>query len=135
MMAQIYVACDGNWSEPEVQISGSAKDLADFGVFLNSVTESTSLEVPVLDSEFYPVSVKRIVIEPAGSGDDRIIVTIDEDNFNLTGTKVALNKLGDSLINFFDKNSITGEHFQLDYYEGNKVLSETNCHFIFICDR
>ncbi len=135
MMAHIHVACDGDWGEPEVQTSGSAKDLANFGAFLNSVAEPTTLEVPALDSEFYPVSVKTIIIEPVESGDDRIIVTIDEDNFNLTGTKVALNKLGDSLINFFDENSGVGEHFQLDYYEGNEVLNETNCHLIFICDR
>lgn len=135
MMAQIHVACDGDWGEPEVQTSGSAKALADFGVFLNSVTEPTTLEVPVLESEFYPVSVQTIIIEPVPSGGDRLTVTIDELNFNLTGTKVALNKLGDSLINFFDDDSGIGEHFQLDYYEGNEVLNETNCHLIFICDR
>lgn len=105
------------------------------GVFLNSVTDPTTLEVPALENEFYPVSVKTIIIEPVQSEDDRLTVTIDECNLNLTGTKVALNKLGDSLTNFFDDNSSIEEHFQLDYYEGNEVLNETSCHLIFICDR
>lgn len=60
--------------------------------------------------------------------DDVIPINIDD-------TKASLNKLADSLINFFDDDSNVGEHFQLDYYEGNEVLNETNCHLIFICDR
>ena len=135
MMLQLYVACDGDWEEPEVQASGSSKALAEFGALLNDIVEPITLAVPALESEFYPVSMKKITIKPDQSGGDRITVTIDENNFSLTGTKVALNKLADSLINFFDDDSSIGEHFQLDYYEGNEVLNKTSSHLIFICDR
>lgn len=135
MVVQLYVACDGDWEEPEVQTSGSSKALAEFGALLNDIAEPITLVVPALESELYPVSVKKITIEPDQSRGDRITVTIDENNFALTGTKVALSKLADSLINFFDDDSSIGEHFQLDYYEGNEVLNETTSHLIFVCDR
>lgn len=135
MMAQIYVTCDGDWDEPEVQISGSAEALASFGMLLNGVTDLITLEISSLKNEFYPVSVNALIVEPGQSGHDRLTVTIDETSFKLIGTVCAFNKLGDSLVNFFDDNTIVGEHFQLDYYEGNDVLNETNCHLIFICDR
>jgi len=135
MMTQIHVTCDGDWDEPEVQISGSAKALVSFGMLLNRVTGPITLEVPALENEFYPLSVNVLNIELEEAGDDRLTVTIDETKFDLRGNNKAFNKLGDSLVNFFDDTSIKGEHFQLDYYEGNEVLNETNCHLIFICDR
>ena len=135
MIAQIYVAYDGDWSEPEVQISGSAKDLASFGTLLNAVTGRISLEVPALENQFYPISATILEIELDKLGNDRLTVSINETRFKLRGTRQALEKLGDSLIVFFDDDSSVGDHFQLDYYEGNEVLNKTNCHLIFICDR
>lgn len=135
MMAQIYIMCDGDWAEPEVQVSGSAKALANLGKLLNSIVDPVDLKVPHLENEFYPVSVNVLNIYLDDSGNDRLTVTIDEARFTMRGTTLAFNKLGDSLLNFFDDGSSVGDHFQLDYYEGNEVLNETNCHLIFICDR
>jgi hypothetical protein len=134
-MPQIYIACDDDWDEPEVQISGSVRELVSFGNILNKTESLIKLEVPTHENEFYPASIKVLVIETSQSGDDRLTVTIDKSSFSLVGTNVALNKLGDSLINFFDDTSTIGEHFQLDYYEGNEILNETQCHLIFMCDR
>ena len=135
MTPQIYVACDGDWNEPEVQISGSVKALADLGELLNKAEGRVKWDIPVQENEYYPVNLEALVVEASQSGGDRITVTINESNFCLEGTTVALNKLGDSLINFFDVETTIGEHFQLDYYEGNEVLNETKCHLIFMCDR
>lgn len=135
MMPQIYVACDGDWNEPEVQISGSVKELADFGELLNKAESRIILDTSPQKNEYYPANIKALVVEPSQSGGDRLTVMIDERSFSLVGTTVALNKLGDSLINFFDVDTSIGEHFQLDYYEGNEVLNETKCHLIFMCDR
>lgn len=135
MTDQIYITCDGDWENPEVQISGSSKALAIFGVLLNGVVTSINLKIPDLENKFYPVSVNIINIELEESGMDRLTVTIDQSSFKLRGTNNAFEKLGDSLINFFDDTSSVGEHFQLDYYEGNELLNETNCHLIFLCDR
>ena len=135
MTDQIHITCDGDWENPEVQISGSSRALASFGVLLNGVVTPIHLKIPDLENKFYPVSVNVLNIEPEESGTDRFTVTIDQTNFKLRGTNNAFEKLGDSLINFFDESSNVGEHFQLDYYEGNEVLNETNCHLIFLCDR
>jgi hypothetical protein len=135
MMPQIYIACDGDWNEPEIQISGSVEALIDVGEILNKAEEYVKYDIPVQNNEYYPANIKALIVEPSESGGGRLNVTIDESGFSLVGTTVALNKLGDSLINFFDVDTSIGEHFQLDYYEGNEVLNKTKCHLIFMCDR
>lgn len=135
MIDQIYITCDGDRENPEVQISGSSTALVSFGSLLNSIAIPIHLDIPDLKNEFYPVSVNILNIEPEETGNNRLTVTFDKTNFKLRGTSNAFEKLGDSLINFFDEYSNIGKHFQLDYYEGNEVLNETNCHLIFLCDR
>ncbi len=135
MMSQVYIACDGDWDEPEVQISGSVEELNAFGKLLNSIEDRLVLEVSSLENEFYPVSIGALEIKPEKREGGRLTVTIDSKKFMLQGTNEAFNKLGDSLLNYFDDNSNVGDHFQLDYYDGNEVLDKTNCHLIFICDR
>jgi len=133
-MTEILVASDGDWEKPEVQVSGTSKALADFGLLLNSIKDNTTIAIESLDSEYYPINVKVIILEILQSGNDRLTVMFDEDKFQLSGSNEAFNKLGDSLVNFFDDETSIGEHFQLDYYEGNQVLNKTNCHLIFLCD-
>ena len=134
-MIQVYIVTDGDWNEPEVQISGSAKILSQLGEYLNSVQGSVRLVLPTEPNKFYPISIDSLVLESTFRGGGRLTVAIDPTSFNLAGPSAALNKLGDSLVNFFDDNSFVGEHFQLDYYDGNEVLNETNYHLIFLCDR
>ena len=38
---------------------------------------------------------------------------------NVAGNTVAINKLSESLANFFDEDSEIKEYFQLDYYKGS----------------
>ena len=135
MTLRINVACDGDWEEPEVLFSGSVDALVDFGLALNSATELNKYDLSLHNNEYYPASIKTLILEPSKSGNDRITVFIEEGYLRIVGSSVALNKLGDSLLNFFDDNTSVGEHFQLDYYEGNKVLNETKCLLIFMCDR
>lgn len=134
MTPQVYVACDGDWDEPEVQISGSVKALNALGKLLNTLKDHLVLDIPMLESEFYPVTVGTLDVEIENRENDLLMVTIDEVVFKLRGTSVAFNKLGDSLLNYFDSDSNDGDHFQLDYYKGNELLDKTNCHLIFICD-
>ena len=133
-MPKIYVACDGDWEEPEVQFSGSVKALSDFGKLLNKAEGHSKWTVPVKKNEYYPVNIESLSVGCLDSENDRITVAVNEDILSLEGTPVALNKLGDSLVNFFDTETLVGEYFQLDYYDGNQVLNETKCHLIFIRD-
>lgn len=135
-MIQIYAACDGNWSEPEVKVSGSAKFLSNnLGDLLNEVTNSISTSLSTSKDKFYPISIPTLVIELEYSGNEHLTVIVDKNQFILKGTNFAFNKLGDSLINYFYFGANVGEHFHLDYYEGNQILNYTNCHLIFVCDR
>ncbi len=130
---KMYINCDGDWRRPEVKISGSANSLAAFGLFLNECTESTILDLLVVENKFYRFSINLIKIEIDKNSNDRLTIEVNENNLHLSGSKLAFNKLGDSLINFFDSASDEGEHFHLDYYEENQTLNKTNCHLIFAC--
>jgi len=134
MKAQIKIVCDGDWDNPEVQISGTSNALAAFGSLLNTVNEPIVLNTLSCSNEYYPVEIKNIIIIPMESGGDRLTVVVDEVSFKLSGTNKAFEKLGDSLVNFFDSETSIGEHFQLYYYDGNQILNKTNCNLIFICD-
>lgn len=135
MLTEININCDGNWDKPEVQLSGSADTLTNFGRFLNQVEETQYIATHALKNEFYTVALQNLVIEPTTVGNDRLTVEINDSSLKLSGTRLAFNKLADSLINFFDDDSEIGDHFHLDYYEGNQVLNETNCHLVFIRDQ
>ena len=135
MINDIYVLCDGDWEDPEVQIYGSSKALSDFGLLLNKTKDSFTIETNNLKNDFYPVCINKISVQPVQTGNDKLAVSIDKISLNISGTKEAFQKLSQSLINFFDNDTEIGEHFHLDYYEGNEILNKTNCNLIFTCDR
>ncbi len=135
MTIEIYINCDGNPDKPEVQISGSKKALKNFGVLLNTTEDSSRLELPTCNDEHYPVPLRSIVYSVREAKEDWAYVSINKEQLYLTGTKHTFNKIGDSLFNFFDEDAEVGDHFHLDYYEGNDVLAKTNCYLIFVCDR
>ncbi|WP_420810083.1 Imm32 family immunity protein [Hwanghaeella grinnelliae] len=133
MISQVRAACDGDQQEPEISISGSAADLRAFGSLLNSVTSTQEFELPASGNEFYPHSLTSIVIVLRSEGTDRVKVSANAESLFFEGTNHALRIIGDSLLNYFDHNSSSQDHFHLDYYEGDQVLEPTNCHLIFEC--
>ena len=135
MIDKIYAAHDGDSEFPEIQISGAAASLIEFGVVLSNVESNLVLEIKNSGNKFFPVAINRININLFNNGNDRLTVSLDKDLLTIGGSNVAFKMLGDSLLNFFNVDVSVGEHFQLDYYEENQVLNETNCNLIFICDR
>jgi len=135
MIADVSISCDGNWICPEVQFSGSAKALADLGSTLNGIKYPVEIKTKISKNKFYPFAIQNLLVHPTSWGNDRLSINIDESNFKFEGTLVAINKIADSLINFFDKESEIGDHFHIDYYDGNQTLNETSCHLVFICDQ
>lgn len=67
------------------------------------------------------------------SDDGRVSTQIKDNKFIIIGNSIALSILGDSLNNFFDKESKKYDHFHIDYYDGNDVLNPTNISLIFMC--
>lgn len=135
MNANIFINYEGDISKPEIQISGSWSSLSEFGCSLNQLDSSQNINLNVSQNKFYPevISSLNICLEKDGNG--LLTVTMHDQTLNVAGNTVAINKLAESLTNFFDEDSEIQEHFQLDYYEGNHVLNETNCILIFMCDR
>ncbi|QPB85761.1 hypothetical protein CWC22_022410 [Pseudoalteromonas rubra] len=135
MNVEIFINCDGDIIEPEIQISGSWSSLSKFGAFLEQLNSTSSVNLPVFKNEFYPQAIKRLAVNFETSGNGLLTVGIDGQVLNVAGNAVAIKKLACSLINFFDEDTEVEEHFQLDYYEGNDLLNETSCTLIFLCDR
>ena len=133
MVPNVYIACDGDWNEPEIQISGTKESLSNFGCYLKKVNETRVLKLKTNIEEFYPVKINKLKISLEKVGMDKIKVMVTDDCLYLEGTSLSLSLLGESLENFFDDNSNSGDHFQMDYYEGDCLLSETNCALIFLC--
>jgi hypothetical protein len=135
MNTNIFINFDGDISEPEIQISGTWYSLSEFGCYLNQLDSSQNITLPVSQNEFYPEVIKHLNVCLEKDGNGLLTVTMHDQTLNVAGNTVAINKLAESLTNFFDEDSEIQEHFQLDYYEGNDVLNETSCTLIFICDR
>jgi hypothetical protein len=85
MNVNINVYCDGNWDNPEVQISGSWEELVQLGSVINRINESIILDLPDIASEIYPVCLKRLFLDLDEEHNSRITVSIDEKQLTLTG--------------------------------------------------
>lgn len=130
----ISIVCDGDWLQPEVQISGDLLNLLDFGKYLNKLDSSKILKTLECNCDYYPVHINELQLNFDELCNSRLTVDVSEHKLILTGTKIGYNKLGDSLFNFFDEESRPGDHFQLDYFEGNLNLNKTTCSLIFILE-
>ncbi len=111
----IYIFCDGDWNEPEIEVSGSSSSLVKLGVLLNTIVEYKLIKLNKSMSDFYLVNIDNLEIKVSNSRDSNIKIFINSSVLSLSGNQKTINKLGDSLINFFSGNVTSGEHFHLDY--------------------
>jgi hypothetical protein len=130
----MYLLCDGDWNNPEIEISDSSENLVKLGKILNELEESLEIKADNKESVFYSDCLSSLVLNLMLKGDDLLGVRIADHNLIFSGTLKAFQNIGQSLINFFEGTVKEGEHFHLDYYEGNMVLAQTNCHLIFMCN-
>jgi len=131
----IVVACDGDWNDPELQISGSQVALLNLGRILSTLKGSFVFESEALGDTVYPIQIGAVFLNLDVDGGDLLNVSVNNNALEIFGNHTAFRKLGESLTNFFDGDIDIGEHFQLDYYQGNQILCETSCHLIFLCDK
>lgn len=134
----MYILCDGNWDRPEIEISDLSQNLIRLGGLLLSINEDFKLQANPRKSEFYPENLEAISMRliPSTNAEqlDLLKVFIDNKNLVIEGSKLGFYKLGSSLINYFSKNSKNGNHFHLDYVQGDCLLAPTNCFIIFLCN-
>ncbi|MEG4303002.1 hypothetical protein [Microcoleus sp. D3_18a_C4] len=133
----MYILFDGNWDEPEIEISDSPRGLIELGELCKSISEDLNLHAEKINSEFYPENLEGISMKLSSiknpEGLDLIKIHLNQRNLVFEGSKSAFHKLGMSLLNYFHENSRKPEHFHLYYVEGDCLLAPTNCHVIFLC--
>lgn len=109
------------------------------GQFLINLNKDSILYGVHKESKFYSKNLKMIKIifkrnETYNHKKLNLLkVFLDKDSLVLEGNKLAFIKLGQSLLNFFNKDSKNQEHFHLDYTEGDMLLAPTSCYLIFMC--
>jgi|GEM_PF-1023425 len=135
LMRAIWVRCDGNWEEPEVDISGNPSALRDFGRFLKNLSGSCELETSDKQCPFYPVTLKVIRLELLERNSDRIVLTADETGLNLSGPKKAFSLLGKNLETAFPPDAKSGDHYHFDHFVDDMIfLAEAPYHLIVCCE-
>lgn len=133
----MYILFDGNWNRPEIEISDSPSGLSKLGTLFLGISQDLTLHAEQVKSKFYPenleaISIKLLPIESPG-GISLIKIYITNNRLIFEGSQSAFNKLGMSLLNYFNEDSKKGEHFHLNYVEGDPLLAPTNCYVIFLC--
>ena len=133
----MYILCDGHWDRPETEISDLSQSLISLGELLLSINRDFKLQANQTKSEFYPENLEAVLMKLLQSTKaeqlDLLKIFINNKNLVIEGYKVGFYKLGSSLLNFFNTNSQNGEHFYLDYVQGDRLLAPTKCHIIFLC--
>lgn len=133
----MYILFDGNWNRPEIEISDSPSGLSKLGTLFLGISQDLTLHAEQVKSKFYPenleaISIKLLPMESPG-GISLIKIWITNNRLIFEGSQSAFNKLGRSLLNYFNEDSKKGEHFHLNYVEGDPLLAPTNCYVIFLC--
>jgi hypothetical protein len=131
----MYLLHNGDWNNPEIEISGSSDTLVKLGETFNGLDKSLEIKASFKKSQFYSHCLGYLVLNLMNEGNDLLTIKVINNNLIFSGTLKAFKNLGQSLINFFEENPKEGKHFHLDYYEGNQVLAQTNCHLIFMCSK
>ena len=134
MEMPILALCDGDWSAPEIQISGKPGDLAGLGRLLLKIQSSFEITTADAQDEYYPVQIKGVFFDLVEGLCDRLSVDVAAERLTLSGSKRAFEKLGESIVNSFDDLTPPDHHFHLDYFEGNGILNETDCELIFVSE-
>jgi hypothetical protein len=137
----MYILCNGNWNNPEIEISSSPVGLIELGSFFLSVDRDCEIKSEPIISRFYSENFEKLKILFVKNDlqeqerVDLLKVFVEQKQIIFQGGKIAFNNLGDSILNYFDMESKNGDHFHLDYIEGDMLLAPTNCHLIFLCKR
>jgi multidrug efflux pump subunit AcrB len=134
MVSGIHINTDADSKRPEIRISGSPAALADLGMLLKSIDRSVEIAVAPIAVEHYAVGLTQLAVLVDEAGSSRLTITTDDATLRLKGSRTGLAKLGESLTNFFDADTRSGEHFHLDPYEGNPLLEEASCALVVISE-
>lgn len=114
---------DGDFKNPEIEFSGSAKELVNLGKNLRNFTHDLVVLTKEFRSKYYSESLESIMFK---ADDNALSCGIDSVNIKIEGKKVYvissqrnIQNIGVSLVEVFHENSQTNEHFHIDHFEEN----------------
>lgn len=102
-MEEIFI--NGNAEENQVEVSGTILSLKTLGDILTQTTTTTTLNLQTFSDKFYPRKFDSLQIIYQEDQTNRVSAQIKGNKFIIKGNSIALSILGDSLNNFFDKDS------------------------------
>jgi hypothetical protein len=120
----------------EVNLGGSQDELLRLGEKLHQIACSFSIDADEPANSVWPHTCRAIDFELfAHSKDSLLYVKLQGERFCIAGSAEAFAKLGQSLINVFEKITIKGQHFHLDYFEGVPgLIAPTKISLIVSCE-
>ena len=128
------VVYSGNEHTPEFEISGTATELVKLGFVLLDVTDVHFVKGSDYTCDVYPVTLDGLLFEIINDDAEVVDVKLENSMLCFAGSKIAIKKLGQGLINIFSENPSDGRHIHYDYVgEGVSLLRKTNFSIIVIC--
>ena len=130
------ISFDGDIEQPEIQIAALPKEFLSLGKHLLEFQEN---ELIIFSKggayKNYQLEIKQMVFNLKEKSDGLIQISLNRSNtlkLVIKSDKEGFIKLGDSLLNYFSGDVAKNDHFHIDYYEGNHLLSPTNISIIFL---
>ena len=124
------IYCDKNPKGQSIAISGSADALLSLGRAL-SEGKDIQFKAEEIPSRFYPILLRGFSFNLLSTTEALLEVVVEAQQLHISGGAKTAEKLGQSLLNFFSGEVMPGEHFHLDFFEGNGILAPTRYHLIF----
>jgi malonyl CoA-acyl carrier protein transacylase len=119
----MHLIFDGDMTNPEIEFSGNVIELIDTGHRLVKFEEEMEILAQEAESKYYSENLKSVIFKISNQDFSNslnlVSISIKNSSVVITGTKEAMNKLGKSILNIFNENSHSNEHFHLDCFEDN----------------
>jgi hypothetical protein len=129
------LCCDDHKRGSTVAIIGRQAELLELAKSLCDYM-SISIAGDTTPDQFYKRVLANLVFVPLTEKQPDALITISLEGNRLRlscGVNAAL-RLGQSLQNFFGGSVQNGQHFHLDYFEGDLLLAPTENGLIFQCE-
>ncbi|GJL64144.1 MAG: hypothetical protein NPIRA04_27980 [Nitrospirales bacterium] len=130
------VVTDGDKHGAEIDISGTVREFREMSQALLTLKDRLIIEGEQEQDLFYKNVLNGIEFDlrvQKTSQKQLITIEIVRNVVCFFGPIECFEKLGQSLLNFFNEDMLPGQHFHLDYYEGNELLEPTKHELIFTC--
>ena len=121
---QIIINSSGNKTDPEVEMLADSKNYKLLSSGFQEAQSEIKLILSTEESPFYPISLLYLVIKPLEESSGLLMLRLEEELMEIAGDRKAFANFGETLLNL--SKSRIGQHFHIDYYDGNGIVDITN---------